>query len=324
MRQFSGQFRYRSTTWRRQGWIACCVAGLLLSTNVGHPQSVCGETQTSTSNNQHNVVRPPATELSDVALARSFRRLHRHASQGRIQRFPGEQKSSANPQGTQNTLPTVEPPHRLPPVIAVSAHRVVALPTSVQVVEQPSLPEPNRETPGPPTVTNAAPPLPPEPRSAAEAISSSQSSQFDPELFPELAQGHHMLPGISATDNRSRHRDPQAIRKTRGQASWQRQHVSWEPTNLSYTPLYFEDDRLERHGHHLGVLQPVASGIRFFGTVPALPYLATQPPPGTVVYPLGQTRPGDQIAPYHERPSFHWKAALTAAGTWVGFFTLFP
>jgi hypothetical protein len=208
--------------------------------------------------------------------------------------------------------------------MAVSAHQVAALPTFVQIVEQTSSPEPNPEIPAPPPVTNAAPPMPPEPRSAARVIASSQSPQFDPELFPELAQEHHMLPGISTTDNRSRHRDPQAIRKNRGQATWQRQHVSWDPTNLSYTPLYFEDDRLERHGHHLGVLQPVVSGIRFFGTVPALPYLATQQPPGTVVYPLGQTRPGDQIAPYHERPSFHWKAALTAAGTWVGFFTLFP
>lgn len=42
--------------------------------------------------------------------------------------------------------------------------------------------------------------------------------------------------------------------------------------DFCYQPLYFEELNLERHGRGMGHWQPLASGIRFFGTVPLLPY----------------------------------------------------
>lgn len=43
-----------------------------------------------------------------------------------------------------------------------------------------------------------------------------------------------------------------------------------------YQPLYFEEINLERYGRsNCGVLQPAASGLRFFATIPSLPYAMT-------------------------------------------------
>ena len=195
----------------------------------------------------------------------------------------------------------------------------------VHIVEQPQAPR--WDIAAPPTKPNTSPPipLPPEPRQPVNAVASSvRSSRLDPDLYPELPLGNQTFPDASTTDSRSSDRDPQSVRKNAARVNWQPRQVYWDPTDLSYAPLYFEDPRLERHGHDLGILQPIASSLHFFGTVPALPYLATQQNPNSAVYPLGQTRPGDRIAPYHERPRFDWKAVMAEASTWIGFFALFP
>jgi hypothetical protein len=52
-----------------------------------------------------------------------------------------------------------------------------------------------------------------------------------------------------------------------------------------HLPLYFEDTKLERFGQTIGVLQPVVSGVRFFGTIPLLPYkTVVEPPRGCFTY----------------------------------------
>lgn len=67
----------------------------------------------------------------------------------------------------------------------------------------------------------------------------------------------------------------------------------WVPGGFCHQPLYFEDPMLERHGHvRFPVLQPVASGFRFFGTVATLPYLATLRHPLDDVHTLGAYQPG--------------------------------
>jgi hypothetical protein len=45
--------------------------------------------------------------------------------------------------------------------------------------------------------------------------------------------------------------------------------------NFCYQPLYFEEPNLERYGRSCGHLQPALSGMRFFATIPALPYAMT-------------------------------------------------
>lgn len=44
---------------------------------------------------------------------------------------------------------------------------------------------------------------------------------------------------------------------------------------FAYQPLYFEEANLERYGRTCGPLQPALSGLRFFATLPSLPYAMT-------------------------------------------------
>ena len=44
---------------------------------------------------------------------------------------------------------------------------------------------------------------------------------------------------------------------------------------FAHHPLYFEEANLERYGRTCGQLQPALSGLRFFATIPSLPYAMT-------------------------------------------------
>jgi hypothetical protein len=74
---------------------------------------------------------------------------------------------------------------------------------------------------------------------------------------------------------------------------WPLYSKPWVPGGFCHQPLYWEDPMLERHGHERNPhLQPFYSGIRFFGTFPVLPYLATLRHPLDEVHTLGAYRPG--------------------------------
>lgn len=64
----------------------------------------------------------------------------------------------------------------------------------------------------------------------------------------------------------------------------------WQGTNVSYQPLVFEDYNLERHGHNVGCLQPVASAGHFAASVVSLPFKAAFCHERE--YELGHVRPG--------------------------------
>lgn len=70
--------------------------------------------------------------------------------------------------------------------------------------------------------------------------------------------------------------------------------LQWEPTNLWYHPVYFEDIGLERYGHsHRPLLQPLASTGKFFGQVATLPYQMALRPPTSREFALGYYQPGE-------------------------------
>ncbi len=105
--------------------------------------------------------------------------------------------------------------------------------------------------------------------------------------------------------------------------SWNWSTYCFSAPNTFSNPLYFEDVMLERHGHErFPMLQPAVSGVRFFATVPALPYLMTVRPPCECEYKMGHFRAGDCVHPYLQRPPYERKAAvmqgLTTAGWVVG------
>jgi hypothetical protein len=90
---------------------------------------------------------------------------------------------------------------------------------------------------------------------------------------------------------------------------WSLQAKPWVPGGFCHQPLYFEDPMLERHGHEKDShLQPFYSGLRFFGTIPIMPYLATLRHPLDEVHTLGAYRPGSCVPMLRYRPHFDSEA----------------
>jgi len=97
---------------------------------------------------------------------------------------------------------------------------------------------------------------------------------------------------------------------------WPQITYNWKAAALCHKPLYFEQVHLERYGHSWGpYVQPIMSGVHFFGTVPLLPYKMGIRTPTECVYTLGYYRPGS-CAPYLIDPvPFTWRAALFQGAT---------
>ncbi|MEM9643890.1 MAG: hypothetical protein AAF989_02755 [Planctomycetota bacterium] len=100
-------------------------------------------------------------------------------------------------------------------------------------------------------------------------------------------------------------------------ASWTVRN--WAAPNTFSLPRYFEDRMLERHGHErFPYLQPLASGVRFFSTIPMLPYLATVRPPCECEYTLGYYRTGSCAPVMLQRPPYERRAVIAEAAAIAG------
>ncbi len=101
--------------------------------------------------------------------------------------------------------------------------------------------------------------------------------------------------------------------------------LQWQPTNLWYHPLYFEDPALERSGHtYSPLVQSLVSTGRFVGQAATMPYHAALRPMHSREYPLGWYRPGE-CAPYlTHRPAWNDEAAVHQALMVVGLVFLIP
>jgi len=105
-----------------------------------------------------------------------------------------------------------------------------------------------------------------------------------------------------------------------------RTNYMWTASALSTRAAYFEDTQLERHGHTKvrPAFQPLVSGVRFFGTIPLLPYHMGVTPPGECVYTLGHQRAGT-YTPYMSEPfPISPRGALFQAGAVTGAIFAFP
>lgn len=106
---------------------------------------------------------------------------------------------------------------------------------------------------------------------------------------------------------------------------WNWSVVQWEAPNAFSYPLYFEDRMLERHGHiRFGHLQPVASGVRFFSTIPMLPYLMTIKSPCDPEYKLGHFRSGSAAPALLQRPPLERRAVVAESLFLGGAIGIFP
>lgn len=96
---------------------------------------------------------------------------------------------------------------------------------------------------------------------------------------------------------------------------WRWSWCYWSAANTFSNPRYFEDRMLERHGQEcIACLQPLASGARFFGTVPMLPYLWTISNPCVREYSLGHYPAGQRVPIMLQRPPYVNSASVVETG----------
>ncbi|WP_339728230.1 hypothetical protein [uncultured Gimesia sp.] len=106
--------------------------------------------------------------------------------------------------------------------------------------------------------------------------------------------------------------------------NWALSTKEWEAPGIAYNPLYFEEPYLERYGYNYGALQPFLSAGRFFGRIPALPYMIGAYPMDECRYPLGYARPGD-CPPYQvEKLPLSARGVLFESLTVTGLVFLIP
>ena len=106
-------------------------------------------------------------------------------------------------------------------------------------------------------------------------------------------------------------------------------HVYWEASNIQHNPLYFEDAMLERHGHKRSfcgydVAQSMISGVKFFATIPLLPYHETLRPKHSCVYALGNYRAGSGAPCLRDNIPYDSKAAIVESASAAAFFWAIP
>jgi hypothetical protein len=106
---------------------------------------------------------------------------------------------------------------------------------------------------------------------------------------------------------------------------WADVDYTWEASNLSHRPLYFEDVNAERYGNSaLPALQPVFTSARFLATVPLLPYKMALDLPYEQDYVLGYYRPGDRAPNLGYRPPLRLKPFLMQGVVVGGVIAVFP
>ena len=131
--------------------------------------------------------------------------------------------------------------------------------------------------------------------------------------LPTDQSGNLMSPADPATASRPGTRDESDLM------------FYWVASEAAHQPLYFDDQPLERYGQTVSrIAQPVLSGVRFFGTLPIIPYKIGHERTHDCVSTLGYHRVGTCAPPTRERLPVRLDASLFEAGTWVGFIFLLP
>ncbi len=93
---------------------------------------------------------------------------------------------------------------------------------------------------------------------------------------------------------------------------------------FAYQPLYFEEANLERYGRTCGPLQPALSGLRFFATIPSLPYAMTVHHPSKTYMTKWPYEAGWGAPKVREFQPLQPKASLVQAGAITGLLFVLP
>jgi len=99
----------------------------------------------------------------------------------------------------------------------------------------------------------------------------------------------------------------------------------WVAARTWHQPLYFDNIPLERYGQsNHPRLQPLISGVRFFGTLPVIPYKIGIDRTHDRISTLGLHRPGSPTPGTRQRLPWEWDAAAFESGAWIGLLLLLP
>ncbi len=93
---------------------------------------------------------------------------------------------------------------------------------------------------------------------------------------------------------------------------------------FAYQPLYFEEVNLERYGRHNGIAGPALSSLRFFATIPSLPYAMTVHNPNTSYTWNWPYEAGWGAPRVRELQPLQWKPSLVQAGAITGLIFVVP
>ena len=93
---------------------------------------------------------------------------------------------------------------------------------------------------------------------------------------------------------------------------------------FAYQPLYFEEANLERYGRTCGPLQPALSGLRFFATLPSLPYAMTVRHPSKTYTTKWPYEAGWGAPKVREFQPLQPKPSLVQAGAITGLLLVLP
>ncbi|MCG8448866.1 MAG: hypothetical protein MI725_04695 [Pirellulales bacterium] len=106
---------------------------------------------------------------------------------------------------------------------------------------------------------------------------------------------------------------------------WMLFEYPWSATCQCHRPLYFEEINAERYGYTPSYFfQPVISAVRFFATIPALPYKMAVERPRDCIYTLGHYRPGSCNPRRWHRLPLRLGASAVEAGIIAGLILLIP
>jgi len=107
--------------------------------------------------------------------------------------------------------------------------------------------------------------------------------------------------------------------------AWATTDYHWSAAGMCHRPLYFEEINAERYGYTPSyVFQPVLSAVRFFFTIPALPYKMMIERPRRCSYTLGHYRPGSCAPRRWHRLPLRISVGVAEAAVVVGLVFLIP
>ena len=210
-----------------------------------------------------------------------------------------------------------------------------------------------RGTPGDPA------PAPPQNARAAELWQDKPLGELTASIIPELdatarpgPEGVPSEPGETqkklSADEIAKLNQARPLMEARGTAfsplgdsrTWLLTQYEWDAPATRHLPLIFEDPNLERLGYTPGIrtkwrgeegslhagtyMQPLISGVHFFGRVPFIPYLYGVDRPLEPIYTLGVDETGSPVPYRRHFVPLSLRGALYQAGATLGVHYIIP